>query len=45
MPNASFHGDNLQVLRDLPPRLPSYQPATRVRPAEGEQGELGELAG
>ena len=30
---------------DLPPRQPSYQPATRVRAAEGEQGELGELAG
>ena len=30
---------------DLPPRQPSYQPATRVRPAEGEQRELGELAG
>ncbi len=30
---------------DLPPRLPAYQPATRVRPAEGEQRELGELAG
>ena len=30
---------------DLPPRLPAYQPAARVRPAEGEQRELGELAG
>ena len=30
---------------DLPPRQPAYQPATRVRPAEGEQRELGNLAG
>ncbi len=30
---------------DLPPRQPSYQPATRIRPAEGEQRELGEMAG
>jgi SAM-dependent methyltransferase len=30
---------------DLPPRQPSYQPATRVRATEGEQRELGELAG
>lgn len=30
---------------DLPPRQPSYQPASRVRSTEGEQRELGELAG
>ncbi len=30
---------------DLPPRQPMYQPAERVRPAEGEQGALEELAG
>ena len=30
---------------DLPPRLPAYQSAARVRPAEGEQGALEELAG
>ncbi len=30
---------------DLPPRQPSYQPATRVRASEGEQPALGELAG
>ena len=30
---------------DLPPRQPSYQPATRIRPTEGEQRELGEMAG
>ena len=29
---------------DLPPRQPSYQPAVRVRSAEGEQGALEELA-
>ena len=29
----------------LPPRQPSYQPASRVRFTEGEQRELGELAG
>ena len=30
---------------DLPPRQPMYRPAERVRPAEGEQGALEELAG
>ena len=30
---------------DLPPRQPMYQPAERVRPAQGEQGALEELAG
>ena len=30
---------------DLPPREPAYQPATRVRAAQGEQGELGEMVG
>ena len=30
---------------DLPPRQPAYQPAARVRAAEGEQGALEELAG
>ena len=30
---------------DLPPRQPMYQPAERVRPTEGEQGALEELAG
>ena len=30
---------------DLPPRLPAYQPAARVRQAEGEQATLEELAG
>ena len=30
---------------DLPPRQPAYQPATRHRPAEGQQPGLGELAG
>ena len=30
---------------DLPPRQPSYQPAARVRSAEGEQTTLEELAG
>ena len=30
---------------DLPPRLPAFQPATRVRAAEGEQTTLEELAG
>ena len=30
---------------DLPPRQPMYQPAERVRPAQGEQGSLEELAG
>ena len=30
---------------DLPPRQPSYQTAPRVRATEGEQGELGEMAG
>ena len=30
---------------DLPPRQPSYQPASRVRASEGEQPALGELAG
>lgn len=26
MLNTLFYGDNLQILRDLPPLLPSYQP-------------------
>ena len=30
---------------DLPPRQPMYRPAERVRPPEGEQGALEELAG
>ena len=30
---------------DLPPRQPMYQPAERVRSAQGEQGALEELAG
>ncbi len=30
---------------DLPPRLPAFQPAARVRAAEGEQTTLEELAG
>ena len=30
---------------DLPPRQPMYQPAERVRPTEGEQWALEELAG